>query len=122
MSMASENIASTAFVPELNDWTSMSAFGSSLRSGPLSASSTRPGAWVTLGKTPKRTVTLSSSGPGTPAPEVEEESGDEAPGALDAVVAAGVEAPDPLQAASRLLTAMIRAAVLPIECRVTEVP
>src|SRR4051795_8713116 len=80
MSIASENMASTAFVPEVNDETWMSAFGSSFLSGPLSASSTRPGAWVTLGKTPKRTVAASASGPGTAASG--EETGAEAPGAL----------------------------------------
>src|SRR3954469_16558841 len=81
MSTASENIASTAFVPVVNDWTWMSALGRRGLSVPLSASSTRPGAWVTFGKTPKRTVTASWSGPGTlPAAE---DPGVDAPDALD---------------------------------------
>ena len=43
MSMASENMASTALVPEVNDETWMSALGSSGLSVPPSASSTSPG-------------------------------------------------------------------------------
>src|SRR3954452_19785564 len=128
MSIASENMASTAFVPDVNEETWMSALGSRFLSGPLSASSTSPGAWVTFGKTPKRTVAASASGPGTPA-SGEEETGAEAPGALDADVVASVVAAalagadvdeDPaLQAAMSVLPARIRAAVRPSECRVT---
>ena len=66
MSIASANMASMAWVPELKGVTSMVALGSSLVSGPPSASSTRPGAWVMFGNTPKRTVTAASMGPGTP--------------------------------------------------------
>src|SRR4051812_47420803 len=128
MSIASENMASTALVPEVNEETWMSAFGRSFLSGPLSASSTSPGAWVTFGKTPKRTVAVSASGPGTPA-SGEEETGAEAPAALGAdvvasVVAAALAGADvdddpPLQAARSVLAATIRAAVRPSECRVT---
>src|SRR3954469_22467370 len=94
MSSAAENMASTALVPLVNDEPWTSAFGSSFLSGPLSASSTSPGACVTFGNTPKRTVTLSSRGAGTPAPAEEDEAdaGEEA-GSDDAALEAVLLAP-----------------------------
>src|SRR5262245_40484739 len=100
MSVASENTDSIALVPLVNACPSLVACGSGCSRGPLCAVSTRPGAWVTLGKTPKWIVTASSSGPGT-APSGEETGADD-PGSLDAgAEAAGVEVPPPLQAVTR---------------------